>query len=313
MKYTFLIASAFFYMIINAGAQNQFENASFEDWEPIKYGSIPEPVNWSSIRTAEPDNLAQLAPAVWDRSDDAHTGSHSLYLKNISIFGIVATGMITNGRVVANLNPELGNSHTDPDSAQWNMPLNLRPDSVVGWYKCKPSPNDFPTAKVLIHKGYAALPQQDSSNWIGAGYIELSSSEVTQWTRFSTPFEYFDERTPEFFLTILTAGNGTSAVANSEAWFDDVKLIFNGTPVDEMKQQDFQVYASNGILNVSLEGSSRDVSQISVVDLMGREVLAGELLIGENTQFDLNVPDGVYVVSVMTKNNTLSKKVYVRK
>lgn len=312
MKYKLLLTACITFTIFLLNGQNQFQNPSFEEWEPIKYGSIPEPVNWSSIRTAEPDNLAKIAPAVWGQSDDAHTGNYSLYLTNIAIFGIVATGTITNGRIVANLNPDLGNSHTDPDSAQWNMPLNQRPDSVVGWYKCKPSPGDFPTAKVLIHKGYAALPQEDSSNWIGVAYIELSSSEVTEWTRFSVPFEYFDERTPEFFLTILTAGNGTTAVANSEAWFDDLKLIFNGTPVDEINAEDFQVYASHGQLNVFLD-ADRGNSKLQVVDLSGREVLSGELINGEANRFKMDVPDGVYVATVYAEGSMLSKKVYIRK
>jgi hypothetical protein len=256
--------------------------------------------------------MAQLSPAVWGMSDDAHTGNHSLYLTNIGIFGIVATGTMTNGRILADLNTELANSHTVPDSSEWNTPIITRPDSLVGWYKGKPSVDDFPTAKALLHTGYASLPQKDSSTWIGVAYIELSGSEVNVWTRFSVPFDYFNNDTPEFILSTFTSGNGLSAIADSEAWFDDVKLIYNGTPVDEISASDFHVYSSNGVLSVFLDDSKRGNSQLRVMDLAGRTILTREIENGRNHQFQMNVKDGVYIVTVQTSTNILSKKVWIR-
>jgi hypothetical protein len=311
MKKNLLLVFTFFFLISQVFSQSQFENASFEEWESIPYGSVPEPLEWSSIRTAEPDELAKVAPAVWNISDEAHSGEHSLYLTNISIFGIVATGTITTGRILANLNTDLANSHTDPDNPQWHCPLTKRPDSLVGWYKGNPSPNDFPTVKALLHTGYAALPQEDSSNWIGVAYIELSGSQVTEWTRFSVPFEYFNDNTPEFMLTILTAGDGLTPVDGSEAWFDDLELIYNGTSINELTTDHLHVYASNGILNVFLDETNKVQSTVSVVDLTGRQVYSGEIISGRNQQFALNLKNGVYIVTVQSGANLISKKVWV--
>lgn len=311
MKKNLLLVFTFLFLVTQTFSQSQFENASFEEWESIPYGSVPEPVEWSSVRTAEPDELAQVAPAVWDVSDDAHSGNHSLYLTNISIFGIIATGTITNGRILADLNTELANSHTDPENSQWNMPLTKRPDSLVGWYKGNPAEGDFPTAKALLHTGYAALPQEDSSNWIGVAYIPLSGSAVTEWTRFSVPFDYFNDNTPEFILTILTAGDGLTPIAGSEAWFDDLELIYNGTSVDELTVDNLQVFASYGKLNVFLDETKKVKSNLSVVDLAGRQVFASEIIPGQNHQFALNLKKGVYIVSVKSGTNLISKKVWV--
>lgn len=293
-------------------AQTQFENARFEAWEDIQYGSVQEPVDWSSIRSAEPDDLAQLAPAVWGPSDDAHSGNHSLYLKNIATFGIVATGTLTNGRILANLDPTKGNSHTDPENPQWNTPLPHRPDSVTGWYKCNPSTGDFPTAKVLLHTGYAALPQDDSSTWIGVAYIELSSTPVTTWTRFSVPFTYFNDQVPEYELTILTAGNGTNAVANSEAWFDDLEFIYNdGTSIREYNNEDLVISTEYNGLNIYINSRESKRSQVMISDISGRQVYTGEILTGQPNHLDLNVEDGIYIVSTRVGDQLLAKKVFL--
>ena len=302
-----------FVFTIQGQTQSQFENASFEDWEEIQYGSVPEPVDWSSIRTCDPDNLAQVAPAVWGPSDDAHTGLHSLHLIDLSIFGIVATGTLTNGKILANLDPALGNSHTVPGDPLWSTPLTQRPDSLVGWYKGKPAPGDFPTAKALLHTDYAALPQEDSSTWIGVAYIELSPNEVDVWTRFSTPFEYFNDNTPEYILSILTAGNGLSAIAGSEVWFDDLKLIYNNSSVDELNAEYVHIYSRYGNLNVLLDEDLGRNAKIFVTDLSGRQVYKNnEVMTGENYEFKINAQKGIYLVTVQAENKSYSKKIWLQ-
>jgi hypothetical protein len=192
------------------------------------------------------------------------------------------------------------------------MPLTKRPDSLVGWYKCKPSENDFPTAKALLHTGYASLPQEDSSTWIGVAYIELSGSEVSEWTRFSTPFEYFNNEVPEFILTILTAGNGLTPVAGSEVWFDDVELIYLGTSVNEFNADDLTVYTSGGKLNVYLRDNQFIDGQLSVFDLTGKVIFKRNMQTGSNQQFDLDVKDGIYIVTVKIDDKLITKKVYIQ-
>jgi len=306
--FTFLLSIT---VIFSAQAQSQFENASFENWESIAVGPIPEPVDWSSLRTAEPANMAQVAPPVWNVSDDAHTGVHSLYLTNIEIFTIVATGMVTTGRVLASLDTDVANSHTVPDDSKWNLPITHRPDSLVGWYKGKPSPNDFPTAKVLLHTGYAALPQADSSNWIGVAYIELSSNEVDVWTRFSTPFEYFNDEIPEFALAILTSGYGTFAVNGSEAWFDDLLLIYNTDDIDEFTVDNFKAFSHNGELVVRVNESSGLKYQFSIYDITGRNVYNAELFGGQENRFNPGLTAGIYILKANVGNKILSKKIII--
>lgn len=292
--------------------QTQFENPGFEEWEPIEHGSVPEPVEWSSIRTAIPDDLAKVAPAIWGQSEDARTGNYSLYLINKAAFELVATGMLTNGRVLADLDYDKTNSHTVPEDPRWHTSLPQRPDSVVGWYKGKPKPGDFPTAKVLLHTGYASLPQADSSTWIGVAYAALSGTEVNEWTRFSAPFEYFNDETPQFMLTILTAGNGTEAIAGSEAWFDDLELIYNnGTSVGELTASKLDVSVSGKTLTILIDGQAGKTATLFVTDLAGRSLLTTSLNTGEANTFTLDADQGIYLVSVKIGSTVISKKVWL--
>ncbi len=243
-------------------AQTQFYNNSFEEWETIPLTDVPEPVNWSSIKSSDNDLASQAAPVVWGQSDDAHSGSKSLYLKNVyvSLIDYVAPGTITNGRihVSPDFDPLKSSSYTDVNDNKWHTSIIHRPDSLVGWFKCNPVEGDFGTVKVVLHQDSAAIPGTEDT-WIGLAYYELPGSSVTNWTRFSIPFEYYTFALPEFALATITSGNGYSALADSEAWFDDIQFIYNdGTDIADQLQNELNVSYLNGSLNVNIGSVSYD-------------------------------------------------------
>lgn len=298
-------------------AQSQFENPGFEEWEPEDENAPTfEPVEWSSIKTSDLDWAATAAPLVMRRSDDAHTGNYSVHLVNIynSLIDYVATGTMTNGRIHVDplLNLEKSTSFTDVNNSQWHTAFTKRPDSVVGWYKGKPSVGDFPTVKVLLHTDSSSLPNPDSSNWVGLAYAELSPTEVSTWTRFSTPFDYYQEGNPEFMLSIITSGNGLSAVKDSEAWFDDVEFIYNGTDIPEKKAKELRTWYANGELNIQVEDREMRNAQINVVDITGRIVYSGAIENMYKNTFRLNLQDGIFIVTLTSGNSQLSKKIIVQ-
>ncbi len=306
-----------FYFQSGIHAQSQFENASFEEWEPEDSNNPKfEPVEWSSLKTSDWDFAAGAAPVVMKRSDDAHTGNYSLYLFNVynSLIDYVAPGTITNGRIHVDrqLDLEKSTSFTDVNNSQWNTPLAKRPDSVVGWYKCKPSEGDFPTVKVVLHTDSSSIPTTDSSNWIALAYVELSTTDVNTWTRFSTPFDYYTDDIPEFILSILTSGNGLSAKQDSEAWFDDIELIYNGTDIPENSAEKLNAYYSNGELIVKVVDQDMKGVPIKIVDLNGRIVFSDKLNQTQENRLRLNLQAGVYIITVSTNKRHLSQKVVVQ-
>ena len=94
MKKVYLLLSSIFLITIILHGQSQFENASFEEWEPSDENSPQfEPVDWSSLKTSDLPAAVLAAPIVLKRSTDAHTGNYSVYLVNIynSLIDHVAT------------------------------------------------------------------------------------------------------------------------------------------------------------------------------------------------------------------------------
>ena len=302
--FSFLLS---FFITFGLMAQTQFQNPGFEDWEEVGT-PYEEPVNWSSLKTS--DTLSNVSPVVMEISDDAHSGNHSVYLYNFEIFGIVATGTITNGRIHADYNPDLGYVFADIDDEQWHTSFTGRPDSVVGWYKANVQEGDNPAIRVVLHTGYQQLPG-DMSNVVAEAMLNLPGETVTEWTRFSVPFVYEKDIQPEYLLSILYSGNGTEAIGGSEAWFDDVEMVYT-TGIDEISAVDFHVFYANGKLNVKLHESTPEIYQLQIFNLLGKLVFSQQIESGINNSIPLSLPSGMYIVSVNESGKAISKKVFVQ-
>ncbi len=290
----------------------QLQNPGFEEWESIG-ATEDEPVNWSSIKTSDNIPLNAFAPIVWGKSTDAHSGNYSLLLFNyyVSLINNVAAGTITNGQVHSDFDPDSGYVFTNIADEQWYTAFNKKPDSIAGWFKCNPADGDFGTVKFLLHKGYSALPG-DESNYIAIAYYQLPSHEVTEWTRFSTPFVYTSDDTPEYILSVITSGNGTDAIEGSTAHFDDFELIYNPSSVNDEFAENINIYQSNGKLVVKTEDVNPEDLQFTLLNSLGESVIKNVTLSNNSNYFDINnFKPGVYIAVTLNKDSKFSKKIVI--
>ena len=311
MKSFLFTIALFVFCLISLQSQNQIENPGFEDWEDVDL-PVEEPTEWSSIKTGDVPILNTAAPIVWGRSEDAHSGNYSLKLFNVyvQLIGQSAVGMMTNGRVHPDLNLDNSWSYTDTLNSQWNTELTVRPDSLAGWFKCYPETGDFGTVKAVVHKGYGQQPEGDYE-WIGVAYYELPGDTVNEWTRFSVPFEYFSNETPEYLLCYLTSGNGVDAVGESSALFDDLLLVFNNPGFEDKVANQFRIYSDQNNIFISLKDKTNSKYQINVIDLTGRICYSDEFTGSEMKKISLNLQDGIYIVNAVSNGKTFSKKVVI--
>jgi hypothetical protein len=293
-------------------AQQQLENAGFENWEFV---NLPkdEPTDWSSIKTSDNPITNNAAPMVWDQSTDAHSGNYSVKLLNISTFGVVATGTLTNGRVHADFNPDSGYVYTQPDSSQWNTAFTSKPDSLAGWYKYYPAGNDHGGIRAILHVGEGSLPErQTHDNWIADANFSMPAETRDTWTRFSVPFTYFSDDTPEYILVVIKAGNGTDAVADSYALVDDLQLIYNnsgGIPSENKDQISFYLFDRTvHFLNGSPEVLNEALFRL--VDITGQVIFEKEGLTPSLT-IAAGVPSGIYLGCIYYLNGVMSRKIYL--
>ena len=228
MKYLHMI---FALLMINRTEAQQLENSGFEQWENVGTGE-EEPLSWSSTKTSDNSSLNGLAPQVISRTTDAHTGTYAAKLinKNVPFVNIVANGILTNGIIHTTTNPQDSYVYTDVNSSDHSQPFTSYPDSIVGWYKYVPQGNDVGNIQVLLHSSYGQLPIDASTSVIALAEFDFSSN--SNWTRFSTPFNYYPTiNNSAYILCNISAGDSTQAVANSELKIDDLELIYNTTTI----------------------------------------------------------------------------------
>ena len=318
MKKTVLILTVILFGILSLHAQtaDTLENPGFEEWE-VPFGlpsDHPEPVNWSGIKTSDNANVNPLAPVNWAQSDTAHSGNYSLKLFNVSALGLVATGTMTNGRVHAEVSTTKSYIYTDTTNPLWNTRFTGRPDSLVGWYMCNPVSGDHGNVLAILHTGYARSPalDGDTSTWVGKASFDLPNTKVETWTRFSVPFNYYSDKTPQYILIILTSGNGTKAKAGSSAKFDDLDVIFNNTTgIKNYQKGTLNVFAYNQKLRINLVNTPRGIYKVRVLNILGRIQYSTTLQSGENKVINLLLPTGIYLVQAQCGENVLVKKILI--
>lgn len=223
-----LLSAAFIALPMFLVAQPQPENTSFEDWTNVGQAT-EEPVNWSSLKTSDGGAFINaLVPQLCWRSTEAHTGQYSVNLRTVNSAVGAANGLLTNGRVHAELAVENSYMYTVQNDAQWNTPMTSKPDSLVGWFKASPQPGDRANIGALLHVDEGRLPAFGTeANWVAGLSWKAPAAIISDWTRFSEPFQYLSNADPEWILFILTAGDSTGSQVGTEAWFDDLALIYN--------------------------------------------------------------------------------------
>ena len=282
-------------------AQQQLQNGNFEVWENVGTAT-EEPENWSSLKTA--DALAISAPQVLSR-DAGRLGGFSARLEVKSVFGIEANGLMTNGRVHADFNPENGYVYTQATDPQWHTVFTSRPDSIVGWYKYAPQNGDKGKVEIILHTDQGQLPFDGfQANIIGRAKVEFTQVQP-DWIRFSAPFNYWKAGTPEFILTTVAAGDSTISENGTILWVDDFELIYNDPTVniEQQKNPVIAVNASHGFLVFE----SDLMAEYYVYSTTGRLVQSG--------QTDNKVPflhnSGVYFIEVITPQEVIRRKLYI--
>lgn len=294
------------------------ENPGFEEWEYLGNGN-PEPVQWSSTQSCLPENLATFAPQVlFIDSIDPYEGNYSLKLENVyvAIANVVSNGIGTNGRILADFNPDSGATFTDTTDSKWYTQISTRPDSIVGYYKYTPQGIDITTIQALLHNGPIGVipPGDDSTGWVGMALFESPNETISEWTRFSAPFVYFNDEDPEYILFNLSAGDGVNAINGSVGYYDEIALVFNPVGLDEnVANHLLSVYAADKTIVVDMRKfGAGEKFDLEVYNLSGQLILSDQMISGYTKEIKMeNV--GVYICRLQSKDGlTLSKKVVVQ-
>ncbi len=228
---------------VTVGKGYQLQNVSFENWH-TSTGEYVEPNGWHSFESAT-GTWASLAGNHIKKSDDAHSGTASACVFSTSIFGIVANGTMTTGRLnagsmsaadVAN-HAFMDMSLTDVDGqgVPYYTPLYSRPDSIAVWVKFKQgtpnADNPYATISAVITDGtyYQDPEDKEYTNVVGKAKNNTISVTDGAWVRVVAPFEYTQNAVaPQAILvTASTNANPGKGSGGDELSLDDIELIYN--------------------------------------------------------------------------------------
>lgn len=247
---------------VTFGDNYQLPNNGFEDYRTEQITklddsykqitvNVEEPLNWHSFASATGD-FVQAANAFSDphtySSDvvrSGATGKKSLLLTSASVFGIVANGTITTGRMQAgamkadstkncaflSTDSTSTDSHGDPFYAL----MDGTPDSLAVWVKFKQgTPNaDHPYATVsaaITDGTYYQDPQdKDYTNVVATAKNAQIASDGFAWQHIVIPFKYNDNdvKAKAMLVTISTNADPGQGSAADSLYVDDISLIYN--------------------------------------------------------------------------------------
>lgn len=226
----------------------QIPNSGFETWHQA--GSQYEPNSWHSFGSAT-GSLASIPGERLVKSAIVRPGSPGLssaQLTSTSIFGIVANGTMTTGRMAAagfsasdpSNNASLDASKTDLDGNNDPFYIKLpgfRPDSLSVWVKFKQAvPNTaapYATVSAAITDGtYYQEPAPAGTTYTNvmarAAYPTIESKDFA-WQRLSVPFSYVDKSVEGNYLlaTFSTNAQPGAGTANDTLYVDDIELVYD--------------------------------------------------------------------------------------
>lgn len=283
-----LLVSATTLFFAGVNAQNAIPNPGFESW--TSQGSYDDCAGWGTIDQAVSSACFCKGTAVKTNvAGEVHSGVLAMKLKTISVFGQTAPGIAATGTI-----------NQSTAAVDGGVAFNLRPDSIVGWYRYSPSGADTGSVDITLSKWNGA-----SRDVVGHARF-FKTTSVASYARFTLPLIYSLPGAPDTMVVILMSSSGGSPVVNSTMFVDDLDLIYNTTTgiANNISSSSASVYPNpnNGTFNIRM--SDYENANVEIYNAVGQKVVE-QTLQNNLTQLDLtNFSHGFYFVRV-TKNNTL--------
>ena len=244
------------------GGGYQLPNQGFEGWH-TSADDFVEPNGWHSFESAS-GAMASLAGHHIAKSDDAHSGKTSARIFATSIFGIIANGTMTTGRMNAgamtatdpanNAYLDMTSNAVDGNGDPFYAPMYSRPDSIAMWVKfSQGTPNSdhpYATVSAVITDGsyYQDPEDKDYTNVVAKAKNNEIATTDGKWVRISAPFVYTENSVdPKAVLvTVSTNADPGQGSDKDEVLVDDIEFIYNAKVTSlKIKGQDVPSFSSD--------------------------------------------------------------------
>ena len=226
-----------------AGTNYHIPNGGFEEWHTS--GIYEEPNAWHSFESATGDFASFAGNHIEKLEEGGINGTSCARIFATSLFGIVANGTMTTGRMNAgnmsatstqnNAYLDMSMTDTDGNGDPFYVTLTNKPDSLVLWVNFKQGKTNkehpYATVSAVITDGtYYQDPEDKSySNYMAKAKNNEIAVTKGKWQRISIPFTYFRNNVePKAILvTISTNADPGQGSEGDEVLVDDISLVYN--------------------------------------------------------------------------------------
>lgn len=278
------------FQLLNSGFEH-YHTATFSSWTGT--AKSDEPDHWHSFMSADGTYASFVAGTphtfISNLTAPGSSGQRSLMLTSGSIFGIVANGTVTTGRMTAgaisaadtgnHASIDLSNTAKDAKGDPFYQQFIGRPDSLALWVRfIQGTPNaahPYATVSAAITDGtYYQEPQdKEYTNIVGIARHNTIATNGGEWQRIVVPFDYESYKqnnaTPKaMLLTISTNADPGQGSDKDTLYVDDIEMIYNA---------DVQSVQYNGRTLTTYEGHAQN--RTYTVDAQGEEPNAEALTV----------------------------------
>ncbi|MBX7095802.1 MAG: T9SS type A sorting domain-containing protein [Flavobacteriales bacterium] len=289
-RYLFLLACCLTATVLQA---QQLPNASFESWTNAS-GAKDRPTDWNQLNSTLPSPLDLFVGQTCFKTTPGYNSATCVKLVTATAPAPQneANGILTTGTIDYVAMTVTG-----------GLAYPYRPDSLVGYYQCNPATGDNGTVEMTL--------LATNGDTVGRALFSTPGTAVSTWTRFSAPFIYSLSQVPDLGVALASSSNGYNAVLNSELWVDELSIVINPQSVNENNEKTISVlYHNNGIL-IDLSSAKGNISQFSLFDLQGKEILSKSISNGSVQFISAELSTGVYYYRWSNQDKSQSGKLAI--
>ena len=278
-------------------ANAQIPNNGFETWENYAdnyTGSVYEkPDLWNG---SLPNNLV-YSFSIEKNLDNypTGTGQYSMKIQPDIANGVRGVAISTDG--------------ADP-MTDWipkpSFAINNRPTSLFLYYKCLPFGGDTIIGKVYFYKNGVVIGNP----------IFGTTQTISSWTALEVPMTYYTLDVPDsatiFFVTGAYVQHTESILYIDNLSFDT--LIIGSVSEQSLKKSFFNLYPNpaSDIIILDINNSNNEIFEINIYDVIGK-LMHSEILKQNQKQINIeNLANGIYMVSVKSKNFIENQKLIIQ-
>jgi len=290
MKKFTIILTVLIAMTINSNAQ--IPNNGFENW--ITVGSYMEPQGWA---TTNPNSAGGFY-AVTQSTDHypVNVGSYSVRIENDTSLLFNGSGM---GIIMS------GDSICEPQPV---FPITGHPNSFCGYYKFIPQNNDTLCIGLQLFLGGQSV----------SGAALITNVAAPNWTPFNVPFmSYVSADGGHITLSPWNAGPISTPYGNSVLYVDNLSFdsLITSVPEQLVNNILFNLYPNPAldIVTLNIDNTNNEDLALNIYNIMG-VLVKSEML--KQSQRQINIRDlsnGIYMITIKSKNLTEKQKLIIQR